>query len=117
MAKGQADGHRPVESGRPGKYGSDPLGLVTLIGVVAVLMISFANWRDVTRIDRTLSERLGKLETQMTQVASRVGPQPTQAAPRRGPDPNRVYTIRTDGAPSRGKANAPVTIVEFSDFQ
>ncbi len=76
-------------------------------------MISFASWRDVDRIDRSLSERLDRLEARMGQGGLRA---PTQAAPR-GPDPNRVYAVRTDGAPVRGNAAAPVTIAEFSDFQ
>lgn len=33
------------------------------------------------------------------------------------PDPNQVYQIDIAGAPSRGPAAAPVTIVEFSDYQ
>jgi protein-disulfide isomerase len=45
------------------------------------------------------------------QVASRA------AAPARGPDPNRVYTLKTAGAPFKGPESAPVTIAEFSDFQ
>jgi len=28
-----------------------------------------------------------------------------------------LVNIAIDGAPVRGKANAPVTLVEFSDFQ
>jgi hypothetical protein len=87
----------------------DTLALVTLAGVVAVLVMSFASWRDVARIDR----RLGELEARLDQVGVRL---PARAA-RRGPDPNRVYTVKTHGAPSRGSASAPVTIAEFSDFQ
>ena len=39
------------------------------------------------------------------------------AAPRRGPDPNKVYTVKTAGAPIKGPADAKITLVEFSDFQ
>ena len=70
---------RGVESG----------GLVALAGVVAFLVISLANWRDVQRIDRVLGERLSKLTA--------------SPAFKRAPDPNKVYTIKTDGSPSRGR--------------
>jgi hypothetical protein len=88
------------------RRGVDSRGLVALAGVVALLVISLANWRSVQRIDRVLGERLSKL----------TGRAPGQT-PQRGPDLNRVYTIQTDGSPFRGKAGAPVTIAEFSDFQ
>jgi len=99
----------PESAPTPPGPGVDPLALATFGGVLAVLVISFASWRDVSRIDRRLSE----LEARIGQVGTRA---PAQAV-RRGPDPNQVYTIRTEGAPSRGKASAPVTIAEFSDFQ
>jgi protein-disulfide isomerase len=97
-----------IEEGRMPKE-QDTLALATLAGVVAVLVISFASWRDVARIDR----RLGELEARLDQVGIR-GP---AGAAQRGPDPDRVYTVKTDGAPSRGSASAPVTVAEFSDFQ
>ena len=102
------------EQGEPQKEhaappGVDTLALATLAGVVAVLIVSFASWRDISRIDR----RLGELEARMDQVDSRA----PVSVPHRGPDPNLVYTVKTDGAPSRGHASAPVTIAEFSDFQ
>lgn len=117
MAKRQGDGQRPGENGPPAeRRGVDPLGLATLAGVVAVLMLSFANWRDVERIDRSLNERLDKLDTRIDQVATRMERASAQA-PQRGPDPNRVYTIQTASAPVQGPVGAPVTLAEFSDFQ
>ena len=96
----------------------DLIALGTLVGVVAILMITFSNMRDVERLDRSLSERLGKLEDQIAQVNSR----PAQAAPAAAPagaaDPNRVYTVRNPSdAPAKGPSSAPVVIAEFSDFQ
>ncbi len=41
-------------------------------------------------------------------------PEPRRRA---GPDPNKVHQVKVDGSPSKGAADAKVTIVEFSDFQ
>ena len=98
----------------PSRRDFEPVALVTLIGVIALLMITFTNMRDIDRLDRGLGERLGKIEGQMAQVGNR----PVNAAPSpQGLDPSRVYTVKTAGAPVRGPAAAPVSIVEFSDFQ
>jgi len=116
MAKRDADGQRPKE--RPNEqHRMDSLGLATLAGVVAVLVLSFANWRDVDRIDQSLNDRLGKMETRLAQVSEKMDKLPAQAAPRQGPDPSRVYAINTGSAPFRGPENAPITVAEFSDFQ
>jgi len=111
--KQQANGQRSAQSPIPprGRRDFEPVALVTLIGVIALLMISFSNMRDIDRLDRSLGERIGKLEGQVARA-------PAQAAPSRGPDPNRAYTLKlTSATPARGPAVAPVTIAEFSDFQ
>ena len=96
----------------PTRRDLDPVSLVTLIGVIALLIITFTNMRDIDRLDVGLGQRLGKLEGQLAQA-----PRPANAAPTQGLDPSRVYTVKTAGAPVRGPAAAPVSIVEFSDFQ
>ncbi len=87
---------------------------------MVLLMVSFSNWREIGRIQTSLDNRLGQINNQIGQVASKVdgvAARPAAQPARRGPDPNRVYQIKTAGAPSKGAASAPITIAEFSDFQ
>lgn len=96
------------------------LTLATLGGVMLVLIISFANWREIDGIEESLDRRLVQIDTRIAQVADKVVQLPAQAAaqpPRRGPDPSKVYPIKTAGAPAKGPARAAVTVAEFSDFQ
>ena len=44
-------------------------------------------------------------------------PSPSQAAQPGRPDPGRRYSVNTQGSPSKGKADAKLAIVAFSDFQ
>lgn len=52
----------------------------------------------------------------VVQQPAQAAVQPAAQTPQATPEP-RIYDIETEGHPSLGPANAPITIVEFSDYQ
>ncbi len=61
--------------------------------------------KDRAAVQSNLSASLAKLAT----------PPPAPPAPQE--DPNKVYAIDIAGSPVKGPKGAPVTLVEFSDYQ
>jgi protein-disulfide isomerase len=87
----------------------------------------FETFRDVIDLELARAERLTALgippsqiypllmESARTEAAPEATPPPPPARPQ--PDPSAVYRVPIAGAPVRGRADALVTIVIFSDFQ
>jgi protein-disulfide isomerase len=64
---------------------------------------------------RQVLAKLADIEKKIDQVAAK----PAAAPPQRrvGPDPDKQYTLPVGSSAIRGPADAPVTILEFSDYQ
>jgi protein-disulfide isomerase len=86
---------------------------------VALALAACAQKSDIDAVQTGQKEILAKLEklekNQATLLAKvQAGPAAAQAPQ---VDPNKVYEIPVGSSHVRGPKNAPVTIVEFSDFQ
>ena len=92
------------------------LGKATLAAACLLLLVNVTIWTQTRSNQAVLTGRLTRIEAQMDQITSKID-NVAKGAVQKGLDPNKVYTVKTESAPSEGPAGAPVTIAEFSDFQ
>lgn len=67
---------------------------------------------ELKKQQRLILAKLGEMEKKLERA-----PAARPARGRRGPDPGKAYEIPVGDSPIRGPQDAPVTIVEFSDYQ
>jgi len=115
----QTPGKRgPAADGESGTPGGGLLA-ATLAGVAILIAITGMNLYETRRQKTALDERFTLLENQVAGLGTRMdaAAKAAQPRPQQGPDPNRVYALKTQGAPVLGPQAAPITIAEISDFQ
>ena len=85
--------------------------LVAIVGIVAIAAFfggySMGSFDDSSLTGEQLKEILSEIKTAPT-------PQPIQSPQ---PSAPQLFTVSFDGEPVKGNPDAPVTVVEFSDFQ
>jgi hypothetical protein len=92
-----------------------PGWLPTVLSIVAIVFCAFL-YMDAKRAGDDIKKVEEKITVLTTQLAARPAQQQQQQRPQ-GPDPAKVYPVSLEGAPTKGKASAPIVIAEFSDYQ
>ena len=92
--------------------------MVTLIGVGIAIAVGVVNWSQNRKLQTSLDERIGQVQSTVGLLSTKIE-QSARAAGQRPspPDPNRIYPITIGNSAIKGPKNAPVTLVEFSDYQ
>ncbi len=84
--------------------------------IAAVAIAAFFGGISIGTFDDSDSGLTGEqLKEILSEIKTAPTPQPTQQSPQ--PSAPQIFTVSFDGEPVKGNPDAPVTVVEFSDFQ
>ena len=86
---------------------------VLALGMAVALAACGSNSDEV----RQLQEGQKKLEAKVAELEKKLAAPAPAVAARPAVDPNKVYDLPVGKSPVKGPADAPVVMVEFSDFQ
>ncbi len=100
-----------------GGGGGGGVAWLPVVLAAGALVIGFVAWTDGKNYKAEMTKRMVDLDTKINSLQVQVANAAKQRPAQQGPDPNKVYTIKTEGAPAEGNATAPIVIAEFSDYQ
>ena len=92
-------------------------GILALTTIASLTPARASDLSEIKDTQKKILERLDGQDKVLNDIKTKLQQMPAAAAARPQMDPNKVYPIPVADSAIRGPKNAPVTLVEFSDFQ
>jgi protein-disulfide isomerase len=98
------------------KFSNGPLAIAALFATVSLVSCTDDNQiKELREQQRLILAKLNTVEEKIDKASARA--QASQRPPSTGPEAGRAYDIPAGNSPTKGPADAPITIIEFSDYQ